>query len=203
ARAPAVRGAFQVENARVAVAAARTLDGHGWSIPDQAIAQGVARVQWPGRLELIRRSPPVFLDGAHNPAAASALARFWEEHLAGCPVHLVYGTLRDKALDEILETLFPRAATVIATEPSSPRAASAELVARLGRGHNPGVRVEPDLRRALFGALEQAGRNGIVFVTGSLFLVGECRRLLLDERAGPPSLRPVLPAPAMPSRSPA
>ncbi len=172
--APRLRGAFQVENALVAVATARTLAARGWKLSEEAIATGIARAEWRGRLELLRHEPLVFFDGAHNPAGARQVLRFWQEHVPGRHIHLVYGTLRDKAVEEVAEQLFPAAASIVVTQPSTPRAASAELIARLARLQQSRVVVEPDPCRALALALAQAAAEDVVFVTGSLFLVGDC-----------------------------
>lgn len=183
--APGLRGAFQVENGITAAAAARELARRGWAVPPEAIAAGIAAAEWPGRMELLRRRPLVFLDGAHNPAGARQVARFWAEHLAGRRIHLVYGTLRDKAVEEVAELLFPPAATIILTQPNTPRAASPETLARLARAVNPNVVVEPEPAQALARALEGAAPDDAVFVTGSLFLVGDCRQALSRPAALP------------------
>jgi dihydrofolate synthase/folylpolyglutamate synthase len=176
--APSLRGSFQVENALVAVAAARQLAGSGWRISEEAIAGGIATAEWRGRMELVDRAPLLFLDGAHNPAGARQVLRFWGEHLPGRRIHLVYGTLRDKAVDEVAEMLFPTAASVTVTQPATPRAASSELLAQLARGYNPDVVVRAEPADALQYALERAEADEVVFVTGSLFLVGDCKRAL-------------------------
>ena len=184
--APDLRGAFQVENAVTAAAAARELAGRGWKIPAEAIAAGIAAAEWPGRMELVQQNPLVFLDGAHNPAGARQVARFWAEHLAGRRIHLVYGTVRDKAVEEVAELLFPPAATVILTQPNTPRAASPGTLARLARAVNANVKVEPEPAPALARALEEAAPGDVVFVTGSLFLVGDCRQALSRSAAALP-----------------
>ncbi len=173
---PSLRGAFQLRNALTALAAVRELAKRGWAIPAEAIATGIATASWPGRLELARRDPLVFLDGAHNPAGARQVLRFWEEHLAGRRIHLVYGTVREKAVGEIAELLFPPAASVTLTELATPRAAGAESLTDLARSLNPNVRLERDPAQALARALDSAARDDVVFVTGSLFLVGDCRK---------------------------
>ncbi len=182
--APSLRGAFQVENALVAVAVARQLAAAGWRMTERAMADGIAAAEWPGRLELVRREPLLLLDGAHNPAGVRQVLRFWVEHLPGRRIHLVYGTLRDKAVEEAAELLFPYAASVTVTQPGTPRAASVELLARLARTYNPTVGVEADPARALAVALERADADDVIFVTGSLFLVGDCRRVLAPPSAG-------------------
>jgi len=175
-----LRGVFQVRNAVTAVAAARELSRRGLPIPAEAVATGIAAANWPGRLELVKRQPLVILDGAHNPAGARQVLQFWDEHLAGRRIHLIYGTVREKAVSEIAELLFPPAASVTLTEPATPRAASAESLLRLARSLNSNVRVERSPARALELVAEAAAREDVVFVAGSLFLVGDCRRALAE-----------------------
>lgn len=176
--APGLRGRFQVRNAVTALAVARLLAAQGYPLPAEGIAEGIARVEWPGRLERVARKPDIFLDGAHNPAGAWELLRFWEEHFSGRTIHLVYGAMRDKAVGEIADLLFPHVATVVVTQPGSPRAASAETLAQVGRTLGAEVVVEPETARALARALERAQPEDAVFITGSLYLVGEIKRAL-------------------------
>jgi dihydrofolate synthase/folylpolyglutamate synthase len=152
------------------------LAGRGFKITNENIADGVARVQWPGRLERIAEQPTVFLDGTHNSAGARTLVEFWDEHLAGRRIHLVYGSVRDKSVDEIAGLLFPRAARVTVTAPGQPRALSAEALAEMTRHLAPQMDVVPDASEAVARALEETGREDVVFVTGSLYLVGEISR---------------------------
>ena len=97
---------------------------------DEAIVRGIASVRWPGRLERLQERPAVYLDGTHNPAGARELLAFWHEHLAGRRIHLIYGAMRDKAIDEVAGLLFPHAATVILTQSPQPRSLSAEALLR-------------------------------------------------------------------------
>src|SRR6266849_2752772 len=108
-------GRFQLQNALTALAAARVLQRQGFRISTDAIREGIAATVWPGRLEKLHARPDVYLDGAHNPGAARELAGFWEEQLANRKIYLLYGALRDKAVDEIAGILFPHAVEVIFT----------------------------------------------------------------------------------------
>lgn len=176
--APVLRGRVQIRNAVTAVAAARLLDAQGLPLTPEAIARGIAEVRWPGRLEHVGHSPDIFLDGAHNPAAMRELVSFWDEHCRGRKIHLVFGAMRDKAVGEIADLLFPRAASLILTQANSPRAASVAALARLAQTLNASVLVEPDPERALARACALAGPTDMVFVTGSLYLVGEVKKAL-------------------------
>jgi dihydrofolate synthase/folylpolyglutamate synthase len=169
-------GRYQMRNAVTAMAAARVLAGRGFRITDEKIAEGIARVQWPGRLERIGEQPTVFLDGTHNAAGARELAEFWDEHLAGRRIHLVYGSVRDKSVDEIAGLLFPRAARVTVTAPGQPRALSAEALAEMTQHLAPEMDVVAEASESVARAIEEAGPGDVVFVTGSLYLVGEISR---------------------------
>ncbi len=169
-------GRFQVRNALAALAAARLLAERGFPLDDAAIALGLSTVRWPGRLELLQRCPIVYLDGTHNPAGARELLAFWEEHFQSRRVFLVYGAMRDKAVDEITSLLFPHAASVILTQPRQPRAISAHALAEITRHLAARSEVVPEPEEALEHALELAAPDDVVFATGSLYLVGDLRR---------------------------
>ncbi len=185
----ALPGRFQVRNAATALAAAHLLAERGFSIDDAAIQRGIAAARWPGRLERLQERPAVYLDGTHNPAGARELLAFWREHFRGQRIHLVYGAMRDKAVDEITGLLFPHAATVILTQPRQPRAISAELLAQMTQHLAADVRFVPAPEEAMEEALELAAPHDVVFVTGSLYLVGDLRRWWAMRRAAAASAR--------------
>ena len=168
-------GRFQVRNALAAATAAQLLAARGFPVSDDAIERGVRETRWPGRLERLSEHPAVFLDGAHNPAAARELAAFWEEHLSGQRIWLVYGALRDKAVDEIAGLLFPHAHQVFLTEPQQSRAISAPLLAEMTSHLARRFEVIPDPTEAFDLAMSLAAPGDAVFVTGSLYLVGYLR----------------------------
>jgi len=172
---PKLAGRFQLQNALSAVAAARILQNRKYRISDENIAGGIATMEWPGRLERLQTRPDVYLDGAHNPGAARELARFLEENFAGRKVYLIFGAMRDKALDEVTGMLFPHAQEVIFTQPATPRAVSARQLAEMAGDHAKEFTVIEDAEQALESALAKAGPEDAVFITGSLYLVGELR----------------------------
>jgi dihydrofolate synthase/folylpolyglutamate synthase len=165
-------GEHQVSNALTAIAA---LDRLG--VPSEAIERGIRLARWPGRLERVSQEPEIVLDGAHNPAGAWALARHIQRFYAGRRVWLIYGAMRDKAVTEVAGILFPSAEEVILTAPDHPRAVRAEALRNLV--DHIRLRVAPDLARALEIAGEAAPADA-VFITGSLYLVGEARALLVE-----------------------
>jgi dihydrofolate synthase/folylpolyglutamate synthase len=158
-------GMHQVENARTA-AAALTVAG----VPRTVIQRGITQAVWPGRLERVARDPAVILDGAHNPAGARALAAYISEFFGGEPVRIIFGAMRDKAIDEVTETLFPLAAEVIITAPDQPRALNPETLAEAWGSAKTASRLSDALALA-------AQQSMTTFITGSLYLVGEARAI--------------------------
>lgn len=173
--APSLPGRFQLENALNALAAARYLQERGYRISNEAVTDGIARTVWPGRLEKLQSRPEVYLDGAHNPGAARELAAFLEQNFAGRKIWLIYGALRDKAVDEVAGQLFQHAAEVIFTEPRTSRAISAPRLAEIASHHASSFTVVSSAEQALDLALSEAASSDAIFVTGSLYLVGQLR----------------------------
>jgi dihydrofolate synthase / folylpolyglutamate synthase len=183
-------GRFQIRNALTAIAAARMLAERGAPIDDGAIARGIATTSWPGRLERIADGPEIYLDGAHNPAGAREIAVFWEQFLPGRKIFLIYGAMRDKAVDEVAGLLFPGAQAVILTSPAQPRAISAPLLAEMTSHHARKVEITPAPEKAFERALELASPEDVIFITGSLYLVGDLRRYWFSRTAAPDDVLP-------------
>lgn len=176
--APSLPGRFQLQNALNAVAAVRLLQQRGFRISDESIARGVSATVWPGRIEKIQSHPEVYLDGAHNPSAARELARFVEESLKGKKIFLLYGALRDKAVDEVAGLLFPLAAEVVLTAPSTSRAISAAQVEEIAAHYANKSTTIADAEEAIEYALAKASPGDVIFIAGSLYLVGQLRHYL-------------------------
>ena len=168
-------GEHQIDNVRTAIAALDRLD-----VPLQAIRQGIAETVWPGRLDRIAENPEIILDGAHNPAGARALAAYLDRFYDPRRVWLIYGAMRDKAVEEVTAVLFPRATHVIVTAPAQTRALRPESILELV--DHPDIRAVPDLPTALDLARTQSAPNEAIFVTGSLFLVGQALSLRRPRR---------------------
>ena len=186
----ALPGRHQVENARLVVLAVEQLRKLGLCISDAALREGLAGVRWPGRLEWIQGRPRLLLDGAHNPAGARALRAYLEEvRIAECGVRsdpasnivLLFGAMRDKAVAEMADLLFPLAGAVVLTRPPQRRAATTQALAQLTAHLNPRIIECEDPGAALARARELAGPDGIVVVTGSLYVVGSVKQLLEPE----------------------
>src|SRR5215467_580171 len=185
---PALAGRFQLANALNALAAVHVLKQQGYRVTDGHQALGIARTEWPGRMEKVRSRPDIFVDGAHNPSSARELDRFLGENFAGRRILMIFGALRDKAVDEIAGILFPRAAHVIFTEPATSRAISAAQLAEISGHYAASYQAIPDAVEALDKALAMAAPADAIFITGSLYLVGQLRRRAA-ETAGSPASR--------------
>ena len=166
-------GEHQIENALTAIAA---LDALG--VVPERIEAGLRETTWPGRLEFSTGDPRVLLDAAHNPHGARALADFLGREARGRQVTLIYGSSRDKAVDEIAGWMFPAADRVVLTRSKVQRSASPQaLLAAVGHHHSR-IETAPDIEEAMRIAGSRASRRGWIVVTGSIFLVGEARELL-------------------------
>jgi len=162
-------GEHQVENA---LAAAIALDTLG--LAKTAIREGIRRTRWPGRLQRISESPQIIVDGAHNPAGARALAAHLDRFYGGKRICLIYGAMRDKAVEEVAGILFPKAARLILTAVAQARAVRPEVIRDLA-GY-PEAEISPSVAEALDSFRRTATGEDVAFVTGSLFLVGEALR---------------------------
>jgi dihydrofolate synthase / folylpolyglutamate synthase len=168
-------GRFQLQNALNAVAVGRVLQSKNFRVTQENIERGIAEARWPGRLEKLHSNPDIYLDGAHNPGAARELARFLEENVAGRRIILIYGAMRDKAVDEVTGLLFPLAAEVIFTQPNNPRAVSASQLAQIAGHHAAHFSIISNAEAALQQALTEGRPGTAIFITGSLYLVGQLR----------------------------
>jgi dihydrofolate synthase/folylpolyglutamate synthase len=179
-------GAHQAQNAAVALAAVEAFLGDQ-PLSEELVREAFAEADSPGRLEIVRRSPTIVLDAAHNPHGARATADALQDSFAFDPLIGVIGVMADKDYEGVLAAFEPVLAHVIVTRSSTERAmAPAELavVAREIFGEDR-VTLVPDLADALdqAAALAEAGdaisvSSGAVLVTGSVVTVGEARRLL-------------------------
>ncbi len=169
-------GRHQAENATLAVTAVELLSDAG--IPHSAVRTGLAQLHWPGRLEVIRTSPLVVLDGAHNPHAACVLRQALEELWPDRPKHLVIGMSADKPIQAVVEVLAPLASSVTCTASRHPRACDPYRVAEVLTPYTQDLTVIPDAVDAYTYCLNMSEPDDLIVITGSLFLVAELRAAL-------------------------
>lgn len=164
-------GEHQLENAALALAALDAVDAAGLPVPVEAAARGFPKARWPGRLQRVPGSPAILLDGAHNPAGMLALASYLKsENLR--PV-LVFGALADKDWATMVEIISPHVRDAIVTRVPSTRALEPQEAARMFSQTGILGMVVEEPGHAVRTAQGIAGPDGLVLVTGSLYLVGD------------------------------
>ncbi|MGC2194882.1 MAG: folylpolyglutamate synthase/dihydrofolate synthase family protein [Terriglobales bacterium] len=175
-------GRHQLRNLALAIAAAEELSRQGFAtITAATLESGIRETRWPGRFQVLPATvdhPEVVFDVAHNPAGAWALRSTVSATYEERPLIFVFGAMRDKAVSEIAEILFPLADLVIATQVDNPRAASPADIREAARRVSVVIDDAPDVPSALAKARAAAGTRGLVVVTGSIYIVGEAMRSL-------------------------
>ncbi|MGB2878326.1 MAG: folylpolyglutamate synthase/dihydrofolate synthase family protein [Dehalococcoidales bacterium] len=166
-------GEYQLENAAIAITAAEVLAGRGAVITAEAITRGIASVNWPGRLQVLRRKPWVIVDGAHNGDSVRRLVTALRQYFTFEKAVVIFGASSDKNIAAMAAELKTFPDRVIVTSSHHPRAVAVEqLVEEFSReGINP--EVSKNVASAVERALSLAGPADLVCATGSLFLVAE------------------------------
>jgi dihydrofolate synthase / folylpolyglutamate synthase len=177
----ALEGRHQLDNAACALALLGAAAPQGITVTVEAVRAGLRAVNWAGRLEVVDRRPTILLDGAHNPAAAMALADYLTRSDRSHPSHpvvLVLGMMRDKDHRGFVEPLRSLVDEVVLTQADLPRSATAQELRAALEDLLPHPHVMPLLSDAMTLARQLATPEGLVCVTGSLMLVGECKAWL-------------------------
>jgi len=172
-------GRHQRTNAACAVAALEVLDEKGWVVREEHVRNGLAALAWAGRFEVVPGQPDIVMDGAHNPSGAAALAEAVASRFPGKKAVVVLGILDDKAREEMVRSLAKIAGGVVVTRPPGPRAARWGDVARVVGDLGLPVAAIEDVNGALDIARKLSGPDGLIVVTGSLYLVGRVREILV------------------------
>jgi dihydrofolate synthase/folylpolyglutamate synthase len=175
-------GRHQLRNIALAVASAEELRGQGFTqITASTIERGIRQTHWPGRFQVLPAgagSPEIVLDVAHNPAGAWALRSTLSAAYEERPVTLVFGVMLDKAVSEMAEILFPIAEHVVLTQPSNPRSATPAEIRKAASRVQSTIHEAAAPADALAEARRLAGADGLIVVTGSIYLVGEMIQVL-------------------------
>jgi dihydrofolate synthase / folylpolyglutamate synthase len=173
-------GRHQLRNVALAIATAVELKEQSFGgITAKSIEKGIRETHWPGRFQVMAARPgwpEMVIDVAHNPAGAWALRSVLSERYEDRPLIFVFGAMRDKAISEMTEILFPLAERVIATRPENPRAASPEEIQDAAARTGVEVEAIAEVERALDRARLLAKDGAVVVITGSIYLVGEVMR---------------------------
>ena len=188
-------GDHQLENAATAVAAAETLNEQGIPVPAEAIVEGLRRVRWPGRLEVLSRAgPTVVVDGAHNPHSMERLVEAVRRYFEVGRTVVVFGGLGGHSAEGMVSALADLEPLVVAVRSRHPRAVCSAAVARLVS--DAGLEVifqTDDVGEGTRRAIEAAGVNDLVLATGSLSVVAEATE---EVRGIPAELYPNIKGPS-------
>jgi dihydrofolate synthase / folylpolyglutamate synthase len=174
-------GRHQLRNIALAIATAEVLSHQGFPITPETIERGIRETRWPGRFQVMPSrgtAPEYIFDVAHNPAGAWALRSTLSACYEDRPLTFVFGAMRDKAIGEIAEILFPLAARVITTRADNPRSATPDEIREAAARTATDIEDAIDVTSALDRACSLAGPRGIVVITGSIYIVGEAMRVL-------------------------
>jgi len=174
----ALLGTYQVENAALALAACELLIKDRFTIPLESIKEGLKKIRWPGRLEIISDNPMIILDGAHNLIAARKLAKFLKHHLGGRRITLVVGILDDKPFGAMLKSLLPVCHRVIITRAKIDRALDPRRLYSKAQKFNSNVSIVATVPDAFRQAVETASADEVICVAGSLYVVGEAKEAI-------------------------
>jgi dihydrofolate synthase/folylpolyglutamate synthase len=166
-------GYHQVVNAAVAYATLQELRAQGIEVSEAAIREGFRKTEWPGRFQIISRSPYLLVDSAHNRDSALKLRIALDDYFPGQRVILIFGASEDKDIPGMLTELTPRVSRLIVTQAKHPRAQDAEALADVAHRHALRVDSIVPVPRALEYALDQAGPDDVILAAGSLFIAGE------------------------------
>ena len=174
-------GGYQRENLRIVLRAIQLLREAGLVLSSDAVAEGLGAVSWPGRFEIVRRSPTIILEGAHNVAGAQALAADVERRFPVAERRgLVFGALADKDVAGMLRVLAPHFARLVLTQSSSPRALPVEDLAQLAEELRAPFACYDSVRKAVAEGVARANPKDVWVIAGSLTVVGAARRILED-----------------------
>lgn len=178
-------GSHQVINSATAIGVIEALNFHNIVVPFEAIREGIKNVRWQGRLEVVAKRPLVVLDGAQNRASALSLAAAVKRQFRYKRLILALGASKDKDIKGILEELLPMADSVVLTKSKVvERACEPEKIRELmGRLENKDINLTSNVKEALDKAISLACPEDLILITGSLFVVGEARDILVKEYA--------------------
>ncbi len=168
-------GTYQPSNAALAVTALRALGERGWEIPDGAVRRGLENTVWPGRFELLREKPAFLIDGGHNPPAVEATVTSLRDTFPGKKAAFVFGVMRDKDVEGIIDRLAPVAERFYCVAPPAPRALPANELAGMIKKRGLEAEAAPSIDAAVKKALRETPPDGVVCALGSLYILEDAR----------------------------
>ncbi|MEJ2655619.1 MAG: bifunctional folylpolyglutamate synthase/dihydrofolate synthase [Desulfobacterales bacterium] len=170
-------GGHQVYNAALVLAACELINKNDLNLTLENIKYGLEQTHWPGRLEIVSKTPLILLDGAHNFIAARYLAKYLSENLSQRNITLIIGILDDKPYRAMLKDLLPLCKKAILVRPKIDRGLAPEKLYAIAKPMISDIRIIPDVEKAIIHAIESASTDDAVCIAGSLYVVGEAKEL--------------------------
>jgi len=168
-------GEHQIRNAAVALEACKLLTEKGFKISESAIRQGLKNARWPGRLEIVNKSPLFLIDGGHNSEGAKTLCEALNKYFPEAKKVFIIGVLRDKDYKTMVEAIVPIADQVITVTPESDRALPAEELAIFIKSYCKSVIASDKIEDAIETSLKVSTLDSVICAFGSLFYIGKVR----------------------------
>ncbi|GAI21223.1 unnamed protein product, partial [marine sediment metagenome] len=171
-------GKYQVDNAATAVITIEALRIRGLNISKRAILEGLEKVKWEGRLEIIQYDPLLILDGAHNPNGVKKVRQALEEVFSYHRLILVLAIFSDKDYKKMIRIISPIADLIITTKAKNPRATPPQIIAQEAAQYisQDRIIVTENIPQAIKCALSNSHKDDLMCITGSLYTVGEAKR---------------------------
>lgn len=172
-------GAYQIDNAVLAVEAVHGLRSLGYDISGDALKMGLQKAVWRGRFTVLNQHPLVIVDGAHNEDGALVLKKSLELYFADRKIHYIMGMFRDKEYEKVLAITAPLAESILTVQtPGNPRALEKEELAKAAKKYHPDVKPAKDITSAVEESLKKAGENDVILAFGSLSFLSEIEKAL-------------------------
>lgn len=190
-----LKGDHQLVNAAIALCVSEVISEHGFALGKVSIRKGLSDVSWHGRLEIVKERPSIILDGAHNREGMHALSEYFTSHYTEKRKILIFGVMKDKAYNEMLEEIIPLIDILIFTKPDMERALPPEALKTFMHSDNfsklrknaysttepfnhSSVFYTQNIRSALEQAKKIADNNDLILITGSLYTIGEAKQII-------------------------
>lgn len=176
-------GVHQVYNAAVALKAIEALNEAGFHIPPEQIRQGFRKASWPGRFELLRSNPDFYIDGGHNPDGIRSFVDTFKKIYPGRKAIIIFGVMKDKEYETMVVELSQITERFIAVTPDTPRALSAENLAKVMSMYCQNVECSDTIKEAVEKSINLASTGDIIASLGSLYYIGQVRTLVYTHYA--------------------
>lgn len=178
-------GEHQLRNATIGLKTIQIVQKYYPAVDETAIRNGLGKVKWPGRLELVQENPAVLLDGAHNIQGVEALSCFIEEVKSQYRnLYMVMSILGDKEVTAMVKKVAPLATKITFTQNNNLRASAAEKLAETLKDEHTEFKIIPDFEMAIRKTIQEAEEGDLVCITGSLYTISEARELLIINELG-------------------